>query len=203
MYSKFLTLSLVLLSGVSFALDIPGGMNKSTEMLQADTYEMMISPGYTFKPSGAYLATEVRYQASQEFGTGFGFGAGEVGFNFGLTGTYHILRDDGARPGVAFTGGLHFNRLDQANYFALRLSPMLSKNFGTSFGRVTPYAALHFTPNFRLGEPENNFALKGSVGSEFMVKEWNDIRLIAEVGIGMASSNSEIMLGVAYPFVAL
>lgn len=194
-------LSLFCLS--TLAADIPGGMNRSAEALPSNSYEMLLSPGFTLDPQGAYLSSEVRYQANEEAAAGFGFGAGEVGFNFGLTGTWYVMADDGTQPGLSVSGGLHFNRLLESNYFAVRISPTVSKNIGVNWGRITPYATAHLTPNFRLGAPDNSLSLKASLGTEFLVKPWGDMRLVAEAGVGVASSVSEFMLAVAYPFVAL
>ncbi|NBV50089.1 hypothetical protein EBR03_01300 [bacterium] len=187
----------------SLAADIPGGMNRSAEVLPSNSYEMLLSPGFTLEPSGAYLSSEVRYQANEEVAAGLAFGAGEVGFNFGLAGTWYVLGDDGSQPALSVSGGLHFNRLLENNYFAVRISPTVSKNLPATWGRITPYAAAHLTPNFRLGAPENNLALKASIGTEFLVKPWGDMRLVAEAGVGVSNSVSEFMLAVAYPFVAL
>jgi hypothetical protein len=187
----------------SLAGDIPGGMNRSAEVLPSNSFEMLLSPGFTLQPSGAYLSSEVRYQANEEMAAGLGFGAGEVGFNFGLTGTWYILADNGTQPGVSLSGGLHFNRLTEANYFAVRISPTVSKNLAMSWGRISPYASAHLTPNFRLGLPDNSLAMKASVGTEFLVKPWGDMRLVAEAGLGVSNSVSEFMLAIAYPFVAL
>lgn len=194
-------LSLFCLS--SLAADIPGGMNRSAEVLPSNSYEMLLSPGFTIEPGGAYLSSEVRYQANEEMAAGMGFGAGEVGFNFGLTGTWYVLADDGRQPGFSVSGGLHFNRLLDSNYFAIRVSPTVSRNVMTSWGRLSPYASAHLTPNFRLGAADNSLALKTSLGTEFLVRPWGDMRLVVEAGLGVSDSVSEIMMAVAYPFVAL
>jgi len=203
MIKNFFWTSISLFCLSSFAADIPGGMNRSAEVLPSNSYEMLLSPGFTLQPSGAYLSSEVRYQANEEMAAGLGFGAGEVGFNFGLAGTWYVLADDGRQPGLSISGGLHFNRLLESNYFAVRISPTVSKNLAVNWGRISPYASAHLTPNFRLGKPENNLALKASVGTEFLVKPWGDMRLVAEAGVGVANSVSEFRLAVAYPFVAL
>ncbi|NDG28261.1 MAG: hypothetical protein EB120_13935, partial [Proteobacteria bacterium] len=194
MLRNFILALLVLFCLSTLASDIPGGMNRSAEVLPSNSYEMLLSPGFTLRPAGAYLSSEVRYQANEETAAGFNFGAGEVGFNFGLNGTYYLLADDGKQPALSITGGLHFNRLLESNYFAVRVTPTVSKNFGMTWGRVSPYASVHLTPNFRLGAPENNLALKTSLGTEVLVKNWGDMRFVAEAGVGIANSVSEFML---------
>lgn len=203
MLRNFILTLLALFCLSTLAADIPGGLNRSAEVLPSNSYEMLLSPGFTLEPSGAYLSSEVRYQANEEAAAGLAFGAGEVGFNFGLAGSWYILADDGRQPGVSLSGGLHFNRLLEANYFAVRISPTVSKNIPVSWGRISPYASAHLTPNFRLGAPKNSLALKASLGTEFLIRPWGDMRLTAEAGVGVANSVSEFMLAVAYPFVAL
>ena len=187
MIKNFLCTLVTLFSLASVAADIPGGMNRSAEVLPSNSYEVLLSPGFTLEPSGAYLSSEVRYQANEEMAAGLGFGAGEVGFNFGLSGTWYILADDGQQPGVSLSGGLHFNRLLESNYFAVRISPTVSKNLSVTWGRISPYASAHLTPNFRLGSPENNLAVKTSIGTEFLVRPWGDMRLVAEAGVGVSN----------------
>ena len=75
MRNLFLSL-ITVLSATAFTADIPGGLARISEGLPNNTYEVALSPAYTLKPGGAYLTSELRYQANEDFGAGFGFGAG-------------------------------------------------------------------------------------------------------------------------------
>lgn len=192
-----------LLSMVSFASEVPTGLTRSAETLKINTYEFVLSPAYTFKPNGAYLTSEIRYQANEDFGAGMAFGAGEAGFHFGITGMWYVFPDLDSQPGFSVLGGVFMNRVEQANYFAVKVAPMVSKSFKTGFGKVAPYAGLHFTPSFRLGEPENSMGVKATVGNEFMIQGLNGTKLFTEFNLGLSNSPHMISIAMAYPFVAL
>lgn len=200
---KFFVLVGFLSATLATAADRPGGLTRTAVNLKAQTYELLLSPAYTIAPGGAYLTSELRFQPSEDLGLGFGFGAGEIGFNFGGNAVWHILPDVKSQPGFALMGGLYFNRVAPGNYFVVRISPLVSKQFTVGWGKVTPYAGLHLAPSFRLGQAENDFSLKGSTGVEFDVTGWNGLHIWTEFGLGLHHSAHELVLGVSYPFAAL
>jgi hypothetical protein len=59
---------------------------------------------------------------------------------------------------------------------------------------------MHLTPSFRLGEPENGFAMKSSMGTQFSISSLNWIKVWTEVGVGLVNSQHEVVVGLAYPF---
>lgn len=208
----------LLFSGLSlYSADIPGGVTRISDGLTVNTYEVALAPAYTLKPGGAYLSSEIRYQANEDFGAGLGFGAGEVGFNFGVSGIWYIAPDVESQPGFSISGGLYLNRISKEqkdlltgkevsstdNYFAVRIVPTLSKAIRQDWGKITPYGALQATPSFRLGQAENEFSLRTSVGAQFDIKALQGVRLYSEVGLAVMNSNSEIVFGLSYPFKAL
>jgi len=201
-----ITLGIVLLSvqGVQGA-DIPGGLVHNGEGLKSNTYELLVSPAYDMQSGtgGAYLSSSIRYQPNDDFGVGFGFGAGEPGYNFGLNGVWYVLPDTPNQPAFAILGGVYMNRIAPANFFVVKAVPMVSKGFKMDWGKVTPYAGLHLTPSFRLGQPANVFSMKTSLGSEFSLKSLNNLHLWAEVDVGVLESPQEVVVGVSYPFNAL
>jgi hypothetical protein len=173
--------------------------------MKSNTYELLLSPAYDVEAGagGAYLSSAIRYQPNDDFGVGFGFGAGEPGYNFGLNGTWYILPDARSQPAFAILGGLYLNRVSPASYFVVKAVPMVSKGFRVEWGKVTPYAGVHLAPSFRLGTPANLFSMKSSIGSEFQVKALNNLHLWAEVDVGIVESPQEMVFGVSYPFNAL
>src|SRR3989338_3190986 len=107
----------------SYAAEIPAGLVRSAEVMKTDTYEFVLSPSYTFEPHGGYLSSEIRYQASEDFGAGLNFGAGEVGLHFGLHGMWYILHDLTNQPAFSVLGGVYFNRLAGWNFFNVKVAP--------------------------------------------------------------------------------
>lgn len=196
------TLALVL-SNVSVAADVPGGLIRSADSLPTNTYELVLTPGYTFRPNGAYMSAEIRYQPNEDFGVGFGFGAGEAGFNFGMNGSWFIVPDMENQPGVSILAGAYFNRVTEINYFNVKVAPIVSKRFEVEFGRLTPYGGLHISPSFRLGQPENTVAVKATLGSNWEVHAFNGLKVFTEGNLGLNNSIHELLVGFSYPFAAL
>lgn len=190
-------------SSLAFSAGVPGGLVRSAEGISVNTYELVLSPAYTMQPSGAYLTSEMRMQPGRDFGAGLGFGAGEVGFNFGGYANWYALPDTDYQPAFSLLGGLYFNRVAQANYFVVKVVPTVSKSFRTSFGSVTPYAGLPIAPSFRLGQADNSFTMKASLGTEFRFQSLQGMRFWAEFGVGMMNTPHEIVVAASYPFSAL
>lgn len=190
-------------SSTVFGAGVPGGLIRSAEGISVNTYELVLSPAYTVQPSGAYLSSEIRMQPGRDVGAGVGFGAGEVGFNFGGYATWYALPDTASQPAFSLLGGLYFNRVGQANYFVVKAVPTISKTFYTSWGSVAPYAGLPVAPSFRLGQPENNFTIKASLGTQFTFQNLRGMRFWAEFGAGIMNSAHEIAIAASYPFNVL
>jgi hypothetical protein len=195
-------IALSLLSSFAMAVDLPGGISR-TANTPTNTYELMLSPSYALSPGGAYLSSQFRMQMGDEVGVGLGFGAGELGFNFGGEGVWFIAPDTSSQPAVALVGGMYFNRLNPNNYFQLKVTPIVSKTFKTTFGKVTPYAGMQFSPSFRLNTASNDFSMKISTGAEFAVSQMNGLKLWSEVGFGVLHAINEIVFGISYPFTTL
>jgi hypothetical protein len=201
---KTLALALVAFFSFSaFSVEIPGAQMRTSEGLPNNTYELMLAPSYTFEPAGAYLNFEGRYQPNDDFGAAVGFGAGEIGFNLGLNGSWYIAPDTANQPAFSITGGLYLNRVSQANYFNVRLLPMVSKNLRTAFGSVTPYGGATITPSFRLSQPANEVSMRAVLGSQFDIRDLNGLKIFSELDVAIANSVTEISIGVTYPFAAL
>lgn len=201
---KFFIISLLgsLLSISGFAADEPGGLTRTAVSLPNNSYEMLLSPAYTIQPGGAYLSSEFRLQPNEDLGLGFGFGSGQIGFNFGVNGTWYVAPDLSSQPAFAILGGLYFNRQNSLNYCVLKITPILSKTFKTEWGKVTPYGGIHLSPSFGIGTATNEFAIKTSTGVEFAVTDWSGLHLWTEFGLGIFNSAHEVVLGLSFPFSA-
>lgn len=202
------------LVSMASGVDIPGGLTRSAERFEVGSYQLVVSPGFTIAPGGAYLSAELRHQTNEDFGVGFGFGAGEVGFNFGFNGVWHLLPDSGSQPAIAILAGMYMNRVQSYeasspteegtpkswNYFAIKVAPTISKRFPMEWGSLTPYAGMHLTPSFRLAEAANGFSVKSSMGTELQFSQVPRMHFWTEMGIGLVNSTHEVIVGIAYPF---
>lgn len=185
------------------AQDKPGGLTHTAANSPRDTYELLLTPAFTISPGGAYLASEFRYQMSEDVAVGVGYGAGEIGFNFGGQIVWYVAPDLEGQPAFALLGGAYFNRVADQNFFLLRVAPTVSKGFKTDFGKVTPYAGLQFTPTFRLDQAKNSISMKASTGVEFTITDLSGVKIWSEFGLGMLNSFHEVVVGLSYPFQAI
>jgi len=188
---------------VAGAAERPGGLSRTAASMATGQYEVLLSPAWTIAPGGAYLTSEMRFQSNDDLGVGVGFGAGEIGFNVGVNAVWYVAPDMASQPAFAVLGGLYFNRFDLENYFVVKITPIVSKEFKTSFGKVSPYAGMHVTPSFRLGEALNQLSLKASTGLQFAVASMSGAHLWSEFGVGILNSNHEVVFGLSYPFTGL
>lgn len=202
-FGGFLVLFVISITSSFVRAEVPGGLIHTAETLPPNTYELVLSPEVTFSPGGVYLSSELRYQPNEDIGVGFGFGSGQVGYNFGVHGIWHLLPDMVSQPAVAVLGGLYFNRLSSENFFVVKLTPTVSKTFKITWGQVVPYGGLQLSPSFGLGGGGNQFALKASMGTQLVVSAFSGVRVWGEFGLGIANSMHEIALGLSYPFNAL
>ncbi len=202
---RFLFALLLAVGVTARAADVPGSYMRTATQLPVNSYEMMISPSYVMSEKGsAYMSAELRYQPYEAFGAGFGFGAGELGFNFGMQGVWSVLPQLKLVPQVAVLGGMYFNRVEGANYFVVKVAPTISHTFQAEWGDITPYGALSLAPSFRLVEvAANQFSMKTSIGAQFSPKGTDGLRIMTELSVGLVKSTSEIGIGITYPFAAL
>jgi len=198
---KAILVAAVVWVGGTRAADVPGGFVKNVEQMPMESYELVITPAYLLSPAGAYLSSEVRHQYNEHFAGGFGFGAGELGFNLGVSGLVHVM-PKAIQPSFGVVGGLYFNRVSIENYLVFRIVPTLSHEFSTEMGKITPYAALQLTPAIGLGSA-SKFGVRASGGAKFALQSTEGLALWTELGIGLVNSVSEVAIGISHPFLAL
>lgn len=189
--------------GTTLAADIPGGQVRDAEGLMPNTFEVMLSPEVVFQNGGIYLNSELRYQANEDIGIGFGFGSGELGYNFGTYGVWYIIPDLQSQPAVAVLGGMYFNNQGSQDYFVLRFSPTVSKRFILSWGNISPYWAMQFSPAFSFGSVPNVFSIRTTMGSQVNIYALGGLRLWLELGLGIVNGINEFAVGISYPFSGL
>jgi hypothetical protein len=203
MLIRILSLAILFSVTQSFGVDKPGGITKTAVNLPSNTYEVILTPGYTISPGGFYLSSEFRMQPSEDFGVGVGFGAGEIGFHTGGNGMWYILPDTEGQPAFSLMGGMYISRLASDSYFLVKLAPIVSKAFKVGKDTFTPYASYQLVPSFKLGPASNEFTMKVTAGLETIIPSLSGIRLWTEFGVGIMNSAHEVVLGLSYPFAAL
>lgn len=196
-------LLVIIFCELSVGADVPGGLLRTAESLQTNHYEFLLSPQYLISEKGAHLSADLRYQVNDDFGTGFGFGSGEIGFNFGAFAHWYLLPELDNQPAFSIMGGLYFNRVEENQYLVVKTIPTMSKTFKFGWGTVQPYAGLALSPSFGFGVATSDFSMKTSMGSVFVVRALSGIKLWCEAGLNLSHSYNEVSLGVSYAFEAL
>lgn len=186
-------------TGFLGAVDIPNGLLRTAEEKAVDTVELLVGPGILLSPGAAYLLSEVRYQASDDFSTGVSFGAGKTGFSTGTNGSWYLVPDTAEQPAICVLGGVFFNQVNENDYFVVKMVPIVSKHVATTWGSLTPYGGLHIAPTFRLNVAQNLFSSRLTGGSEFHLKALGEGRLWAEVNVNITNSQHSIMTGYSLP----
>ncbi len=195
---SLIALCLIVASVAASGRDVPGGYLTNAERRDLYAYEMVLSPTVMLSPSGAYLSSQVRYQAFDRVGTGFGFGAGELGFNFGGNAIWYLELDKDL-PHLALLGGLYFNRVENSNYLVVRMVPTVSQEISFTWGKVTPYGALQVAPSIGLGTM-GSFGVRADAGTKFTFKELPSLQFWTELGVGVSRAASQVAVGISYPF---
>ena len=197
---RIICLSL-LVTSLAMAADLPGGLIRTADN-SINKFEMVLSPSVDLSPGGAFLSSEFRYQATEDVGLGLGFGAGELGFNFGANAIWYISPDLPSQPAFAILGGVYFNQLSSLDYLLLRVTPIVSKSVKTQWGSVSPYAGLQLAPSVGFGMANSDFGIRASMGAQFTFTSLHGVQLWSEFGLGLFHSNHEIVIGMSYPFSA-
>ena len=131
---------------------------------------------------------------------GFGFGAGELGFNFGVNAVWHLIPAKDSDLEFAVIGGVYFNDFAENNYFVPRVVPTLSQTFFTTWGQVSPYVGVSMAPAFRLGPADSLFASRAAGGVQLVFRRMDGLRILTEMGLNLSNSNHQISVGISYPF---
>lgn len=130
-----------------------------------------------------------------------GVGSDEF-FYTGLFVKYVPFPDTEDQPALGLIGGATFGReevsLEKEEVLTLRVSPLLSKDFETDIGLVTPYASLPISAAFVNGKTVYPVQLAG--GAEFKPYTWENISFMAEAGLKVNKAFSYISLAVVFEF---
>lgn len=208
MFRKFLFLGLVLCFSAT-AVDTPNALMRTADGIGVNNFEIMVSPQVVFEPNGAYLNAEARYQPAEELDVGFGFGAGQVGYNFGAFVNWHVFPDLEGQPAFSVLGGLHYNRIEELEsdvaspFFVLRAAAIFSETFRLGWGIVTPYGGGVVAPSFRLSEADNQISLRAAMGAQVALDQVPGMRVMMEFGMGIHNSPHQLAVGVSYPLGGL
>lgn len=130
-----------------------------------------------------------------------GFGQDDFAYG-GLFAKWVPYPDFENQPAIGFIAGGTYGRESVGNetedVLSLKFAPLVSKDFDTDIGVLTPYASLPISVAFVDGDTIYPVQLVG--GSEFKPFNWENVSFMGEVGIKMNKAFSYISLAVVFEF---
>src|SRR5690606_19036330 len=85
--------------------------------------------------------------------------------------------------------------------FTLRLEPLVSKRFATTFGYLVPYGSLPVGLKHRTkGNDKNDLAIQLVGGTEIAVDKLQGVRFMAEAGVELDHAFNYISLAAIFDF---
>lgn len=123
-------------------------------------------------------------------------------FYTGLFVKYVPFPDTDEQPALGIIGGATFGREEfsgeKKEVLTLRVSPLISKDFETDIGVVTPYGSLPISTAFVNGTTIYPVQLAG--GAEFKPYSWQNVSFMAEAGLKLNKAFSYVSLAVVFEF---
>ncbi|RME17110.1 MAG: hypothetical protein D6797_03130 [Bdellovibrio sp.] len=147
----------------------------------------------TDKSSGANIVGRLDGGLNEDMNWRGEFGIGQTDFHFGGFVKWIPFPDWKKQPALGVMAGGYFARYSSLNEISLRIHPLISKNFQTDFGRLTPYGSLPL--GLRSYDGETVFPLQLVVGTEFQHKKLKDFSFLVELGFNLANAPSYLSLG--------
>lgn len=115
---------------------------------------------------------------------------------------YIPFPDFESQPALGVFGGLTFASLKVGSKteeaLTVRVGPLVSKDFETDIGLLTPYGALPLSVTFVDGDTIYPVHLVG--GADFKPYNWENVSFMAEVGMKLNKAFSYIALAVSFEF---
>ncbi len=130
-------------------------------------------------------------------------GVGEDSMFYGGASVKYIPYPDFEnQPALGVFGGLTFASLKVGTKtkeaVTLRAGPLVSKDFETDIGLVTPYGSLPISVTFVDGDTVYPVHLVG--GAEFKPYNWENVSFMGEIGMKLNKAFSYIALAVSFEF---
>jgi hypothetical protein len=179
-------------------------MQTATVLTQGN-YEARLQNDFVFRGDGGYnVSAHLQTGVFDPFlDLNFFLGTGTTNFQGGASGKINLLPDLPEQVGLAINFGASYlhDKVDGGgiNFLLLSFGVLLSKEFLTQFGSMTPYSAFQFEGVVQSGNDNSRVPLTLVLGSKIKLKDFN-YPLYSELGINLHEANTYIALGIAYTF---
>ena len=174
------------------------------DILSEGKYRLMAGPQVVFngENDGANFAARFDMGTTKSSNMRALVGAGATDFFGGLFYKWIPYPDTKNQPAIGLMGGFIFSREKyddvKKDAISFRLHPIISKQFETDIGILTPYTSLPFGVTFVKGTTTYPIQLVG--GTEFKPYTWQNISFFGEFGLDVSKAFSYIEVAIAFYF---
>ena len=188
-----LTTLLVLISTPSQAYLTVG---ESTELPKQGQYRVGAEPQIVFNNGGFNFSGFADTAITSDSSIRAHLGIGDTSFEAAASYKWIPIPDYGNQPGIGGKVEASYANKSGGNWTALRFMPLISKNFDTQYGQVTPYGSI---PLDLIGTPSTTQSAVQLVGGcEYRSPDYSKWMFSAELGLNLNNAFSYVSGNVTY-----
>ena len=190
----FLFLTAFILSRTSQAYLSVG---ETAEILPEGFYKLGLQPQLIVSDSGglnmgAYFDTYL----GDSLNGRIEIGGGKTDFWTAASVKWAPIPDVDRQPALALRGSLIYARDEDANFYNLQVTPIVSKKADTRYGEMVPFVALPIT--FVNRDSKSSVASQFAIGAEWFQNK--DVNYGGEFDLNMSNSYTTISAFISFPF---
>jgi|GEM_PF-728277 len=198
--------SLFLLSQTGLA-NLSLSLSETAELIKENQYRVGVAPQLLLEGGGGsnvgvFFDLPVEEEMNARFIIGSGGGSGSVDFWTTASVKWVPFPDYQNQPAIGLRGAIIYARKAKENikenFYALQITPIISKIVDTRWGKMNPYFGLPLTAIYN--NTKNVMATQFIIGSEWLERE--DFQLGAELDLNLSNTNTALTLHANFPFDA-
>ncbi len=140
---------------------------------------------------------------SEESEVQFEAGVGSIDYYMGAFWKWVPFPDTDEQPGIGLRAGVTFASINDYSTYGFNVTPMVSNNFDTDYGRFTPYGGVQV--GLQKNTADTFFSLQAALGLEWTPSAWDhpqikDFNFIVEYGLEIDDSFDYLSFGASYNF---
>ncbi len=172
-------------------------VGETAEILPAGFYKLGLQPQLIVSDSGglnigAYFDTYL----GDSLNGRVEIGGGKTDFWTAGSVKWAPIPDVDRQPALALRGSVIYARDENANFYNLQITPIVSKKADTRYGEMVPFVALPVT--FVNRDGKNSVASQFAIGAEWFQNK--EINYGAEFDLNMSNSYTTISAFISFPF---
>lgn len=192
--TKLVFISLFLFTQMSSAYL---SLSETAELIKENQYRVGVSPQLLVSDGGgSNISVFFDLPVESDMNARFILGSGATEFWAATSIKWVPYPDYKTQPAIGLRAAFIYARESKDNFYALQLTPIISKIVDTHWGKMNPYIGIPVTALF--SNTKNLTALQFVVGSEWIDRR--DFQLGAEFDFNLSKSVSAITLHANFPF---